>query len=44
MKHISVISQRPAKAQDVTAGQILSVIVNLLGVIAQALVAKESAS
>ena len=43
MRHISAISRRPAKAQDITAGQILTVIVGILGVLAQALTAKESA-
>jgi hypothetical protein len=43
MRHISAISRRPAKAQDITAGQILTVIVGILGVLAQALTAKENA-
>ena len=42
MRHISAISRRPAKAQDITAGQILSVIVGILGVISTALLKKEN--
>ena len=44
MKHLAVISRRPAKAQDdVSTGQILTFIVNILSVVAQTLTTKESA-
>lgn len=43
MKHLKVMTQKPAQAQDATVGTILSVVAQILSVVGAALVAKESA-
>lgn len=45
MKHLRVVSRTPAKAadDDVTTGQILTFIVNILSVVATTLTGKEAA-
>ena len=41
MKHIRTLTQTPARAQEVTVGQILTFVVSLLSVVATFLTAKE---
>jgi len=45
MKHMKTITSRPVHASvDPTIGQILTVVASILAIVAQALVAKDSAS
>lgn len=44
MKHLQKISQTPAKAQDVTPGQLLTVIAQIISVLAGAILTKENPS
>ncbi len=41
MRHIHTVTRRPNPAQDTTVGEYLQLVVQLLGVVANALVAKE---
>jgi len=43
MKHVKKISAAPARAQDITVGAVLSVIGQIISVVASALVQKEEA-
>ncbi len=43
MKHVQVISRKPGRAQDISIGQIIAVIAQILTVIGTALVAKDAA-
>ena len=45
MKHLNTVSRRPSQASDdPTPGQILTLVTNILSVIATALVSKEGGS
>lgn len=41
MKHIQVISRKPAKAADITVGQVVAVLAAILGVLGEALISKQ---
>jgi len=43
MKHLRKVTQKPARAQDLSYGAILSVIAEILAVIGAALVQKDAA-
>jgi hypothetical protein len=42
MKHIKALSHKPAQAQDASIGQILAVVAAVLGVLGEALIAKDT--
>lgn len=45
MKHVKPVSQRPARATtDVGIGAILSIVAQILGILGEALAAKEAAN
>lgn len=41
MKHIQAISRKPAKAADITVGQVVAVLAAILGVLGEALISKQ---
>jgi len=41
MKHLRTLSRRPARADEVSIGEVLQLIVSLLSVVADALLLKE---
>ena len=41
MKHVRTLSRKPARADEVSIGEMLDLIVNLLSVLADALLLKE---
>lgn len=43
MKHLRTLTQTPARAQEITLGQILTFVVSLLSVVATFISAKEQA-